>query len=124
VRYAYPEAVDLREGYDGLFGVVKQGSSSPWPSTPLARRPGLASSRCGTRRPRRRAQFRGAGRYVVGGRDSHEPSDDALSNRDHDHDDDAQAEHHDGRVALRLARGGASLLLDPLGRLVRALVDV
>ena len=23
--YAYPEAVDLRKGYDGLFGLVKQG---------------------------------------------------------------------------------------------------
>lgn len=23
--YAYPEAVDLRNGYDGLFGLVKQG---------------------------------------------------------------------------------------------------
>jgi transposase len=25
--YAYPEAVDLRKGYDGLFGLVKQGLS-------------------------------------------------------------------------------------------------
>ena len=23
--YAYPEPVDLRKGYDGLFGLVKQG---------------------------------------------------------------------------------------------------
>jgi transposase len=23
--YAYPQAVDLRKGYDGLFGLVKQG---------------------------------------------------------------------------------------------------
>jgi transposase len=23
--FAYPEAVDLRKGYDGLFGLVKQG---------------------------------------------------------------------------------------------------
>ncbi|HTC68979.1 MAG TPA: IS66 family insertion sequence element accessory protein TnpB [Acidothermaceae bacterium] len=23
--YAYPEAVDLRKGYDGLFGLVRQG---------------------------------------------------------------------------------------------------
>lgn len=23
--YAYPEAVDLRKGYDGLYGLVKQG---------------------------------------------------------------------------------------------------
>jgi len=23
--YAYPEAIDLRKGYDGLFGLVKQG---------------------------------------------------------------------------------------------------
>ena len=23
--YAYPEAVELRKGYDGLFGLVKQG---------------------------------------------------------------------------------------------------
>jgi transposase len=23
--YAYPEAVDLRKGYDGLFGLVKEG---------------------------------------------------------------------------------------------------
>jgi len=25
--FAYPEAVDLRKGYDGLFGLVKQGLS-------------------------------------------------------------------------------------------------
>jgi hypothetical protein len=27
--FAYPEAVDLRKGYDGLFGLVVSGKLSP-----------------------------------------------------------------------------------------------
>src|SRR5208283_5262945 len=41
--YAYPEAVDLRKGYDGLFGLVKQGLTRDPESPRLLRRPNYMS---------------------------------------------------------------------------------